>query len=165
VSAKEHPDMTSSIRAGIPHWIGDALVGLALAGGGAFLVTLSWPIPRGEIGNPGPGFLPLVLGLGLVGLGTGCAVRAWRAHAGAGVMLAERKAVVCVVALFGAALAFVPVGFVPTMAVFLAVLFGVLASMPWWRAAFAGCVASIAVWFWFERLLGLGLPAGVVGMF
>jgi putative tricarboxylic transport membrane protein len=157
--------MTSSIRTGIPHWIGDALVGLALAGGGAVLVALSWPIPRGEIGNPGPGFLPLVLGLVLVGLGIGCAVRAWRAHVGAGVVLAERKALVCVVALFGAALAFVPVGFVPTMAIFLAVLFGMLASMPWWRAALAGCVASVAVWFVFERLLGLGLPVGVVGMF
>ncbi|MDQ2081535.1 tripartite tricarboxylate transporter TctB family protein [Xanthobacteraceae bacterium Astr-EGSB] len=155
--------MTGSIRTGIPHWIGDALVGLALAGGGAVLVALSLPIPRGEIGNPGPGFLPLVLGLVLVGLGIGCAVRAWRAHVGAGVVLAERKAVVCVVALFGAALAFVPFGFVPTMAIFLAVLFGVLASMPWWRAALAGGVASIAVWFWFERLLGLSLPAGVVG--
>jgi putative tricarboxylic transport membrane protein len=155
--------MTGSIRIGIPHWVGDALVGLALAGGGAFLVTLSWPIPRGEVGNPGPGFLPLVLGLVLVGLGAGCAMRAWRGRDGTMIILAERKAVVCVVALFGCAFAFVPLGFVPTMAVFLAVLFGVLASMRWWRAALAGGVASIAVWFVFERLLGLGLPVGVLG--
>jgi putative tricarboxylic transport membrane protein len=157
--------MNAETKSGLPHWTGDALTGLALAFGGAVFTVLAWPIPRGEIGNPGPGFLPLVLGLALVALGLGCAMRAWRARDAAPVMLAEKKAVICVIALFGAALAFVPLGFVPTMAVFLAVLFGVLAGMRWWVAALAGCVASVAVWFVFNYLLGLGLPAGVLTIY
>lgn len=156
--------MSGEARVRLPHWLGDAVVGVALAAGGAVLIGLAWPIPRGEVGNPGPGFLPLVLGLALVGLGVGCAVRAWRGRDAAPVTLADRKAVVCVLALAGAALFFVPVGFVPTMAVFLAVLFGALAAMRWWVAALAGAAASFAVWFCFDRLLGLGLPAGLTGL-
>jgi putative tricarboxylic transport membrane protein len=157
--------MNAESKTGLSHRTGDALTGLALAAGGAVFAVLAWPIPRGEIGNPGPGFLPLVLGLALVVLGLGCAMRAWRTRDAATVMLAETKAVVCVVALFGAALLFVPLGFVPTIAIFLAVLFGVLAGMRWWAAAIAGCGASVALWLVFDYLLGLGLPTGMMTIY
>lgn len=150
-----------SLRA-IPSWSGDALIGLALAAGGAVFATLAWPIPRGDLANPGSGFLPLVLGLLLVALGIACAVRAWRAHDPAAVTLADRKAVICVAALAGAALGFIPLGFIPTVAVFLAVLFAVLAGFRWWVAAVSGAGASVALWIVFDQALGLGLPAGVL---
>ncbi|NVO16768.1 MAG: tripartite tricarboxylate transporter TctB family protein [Rhodoplanes sp.] len=146
---------------GVSHRAGDAAVGLALAAGGIALAILAWPIPRGEIGNPGPGFMPFVLGLLLIGLGLVCAIRALREHDTTMVVLANRKSAVCLVALAAAALAFIPVGFVPTVAVFLTVLFGVLAEKPWWRAAIYGCGASVALFVVFEQLLGLGLPAGI----
>lgn len=149
----------------VASWRGDAALGLVLAAGGTAFSVLAWPIPRGEVGNPGPGFLPLVLGLLLIGLGIGCAVRAVRARETKDVTLADRKAAICVAALIGAALAFVPLGFLPTIAVFLVVLFAVLAGMRWWVAALSGCGASVAVWLVFDRLLGLGLPAGVLPIY
>ncbi|MFL9828248.1 tripartite tricarboxylate transporter TctB family protein [Rhodoplanes sp. SY1] len=145
----------------LPRWVGDAAVGLALALGGVTLAVLAWPIPRGSLGNPGPGFMPFVLGLALVLLGLACAVRALREHDGAAVVLVNRKTAVCLAMLLAAALAFIPVGFVPTVAVMLSVLFAVLGGQPWWRAVLFGCGASLALDVVFEQLLGLGLPAGV----
>lgn len=146
---------------GLPRWAGDAAVGLALSAVGGALLVLARPIPLGEVGNPGAGFMPSVLGLLLIGLGLACAVRAWREHDGAPVLLANRKAAVCLLTLAGAALAFIPVGFVPTVALLLTVLFAVLAEKPWWRAALYGAGASLALSVVFQRVLGLGLPAGV----
>nr|WP_284701427.1 tripartite tricarboxylate transporter TctB family protein [Rhodoplanes tepidamans] len=145
----------------LPRWAGDAAVGVALSGAGVALAILAWPIPRGSVGNPGPGFMPFVLGLALVGLGLACAVRALREHDGAAVALASRKTAVCLLTLLAAALAFIPLGFVPTVAVMLSILFAVLAEKPWWRAVLYGCGASLALDAVFERVLGLGLPAGI----
>lgn len=147
---------------GVSHRTGDALIGLALAAGGAIFGAFAWPIPRGEAGNPGPGFLPLALAALLIALGIGCAVRAVRARESSTVTLAERKAVTCVAALAGAALGFAPLGFVPTVAAFLAVLFAVLGRLRWWTAALAGCAASLALWLVFDKALGLALPMGVL---
>jgi putative tricarboxylic transport membrane protein len=146
---------------GLPRFAGDAAVGLALAAAGVALAWLAWPIPRGDIGNPGPGFMPFVLGLALIGLGLVCAVRALREHDATAVVLANRKSAVCLVTLAAAALAFIPLGFLPTVAVMLSILFAVLGEKPWWRAVLYGCGASVALDVVFEQLLGLGLPAGV----
>lgn len=147
----------------VPTWAGDAAVGAALAAAGVILAVMSWPIPRGEIGNPGPGFLPLVLGSALVGLGIGCALRALRGRGDAvSVSLGDRKAMVCVLALAGAALAFVPIGFLPTTTVFLATLFYVLGEIPGWKAAAFGAIAAAALWLAFDRALGVNLPAGLL---
>ncbi|MTW15049.1 hypothetical protein GJ689_02385 [Rhodoplanes serenus] len=145
----------------VPRWAGDAAVGLALALGGVALLWLAAPIPRGSVGTPGPGFMPTVLGVALIGLGLACALRAWRERDGTAVTLADRKAAVCLVALAAAALGFIPLGFVPTVALLLAVLFTVLAGKPWWRAALYGLGASLALHGVFQRILGLGLPAGI----
>ncbi len=147
----------------VPVWAGDAAMGMALAAVGAAFTVLSAPIPRGEVGNPGPGFFPFVLGLALMGLGMGSAVRAWRARRSAGtVSLGNRKALVCVLAMAASAVAFVPLGFVPTTAVFLAVLFWALGSISWWKAAAVAVVSSALLWVVFDRLLGVLLPAGVL---
>lgn len=146
---------------GLPHWAGDAAVGVALAALGGALAVLAWPIPRGTIGHPGPGFMPLALGFALAGLGLACALRAVRARTMTLVVLADRRAAICLLALAGAAFALIPLGFIPTIAAFLAVLFGVLAQAPWWRAALYGSGASVALFLVFDRALGLGLPVGV----
>ena len=150
-----------SVR-GVAGWVGDGVTGAVLAAAGAIFAVLAWPIPRGEIGSPGPGFLPFVLGLFLVALGVVCASRALRLRDASRVALAERKAVICVLALAGAALGFIPLGFIPTTALFLAVLFAVLAGLAWWVAPICAVLASVILWLVFDRALGLGLPAGIL---
>lgn len=148
------------MRLSLPRWAGDAAIGLVLAAIGAALMLLAWPIPRGSFGSPGPGFLPFALGAVLVVLGVGCAIRAARERDASPIALADRKAAICLAALVAAAVCFIPLGFIATVAAFLAVLFGVLAGTAWWRAALYGIVASLALYGVFDRGLGLGLPAG-----
>jgi putative tricarboxylic transport membrane protein len=151
-----------SLRA-VPAWAGDALTGTALALAGAVFAALAWPIPQGEVGNPGPGFLPFVLGVMLVVLGLLCAARAFRHRAAsASVTLVTSKAFICLAALAVAAVAFIPLGFLPTVAIFLTIQFRVLAGAGWLYSASTAVVATVALWLFFDRLLGLGLPAGIV---
>jgi putative tricarboxylic transport membrane protein len=151
-----------SLRA-VPAWAGDALTGTALALAGAVFAALAWPIPQGDVGNPGPGFLPFVLGVMLVVLGLLCAARAYRHRAGsASVTLVTSKAFICLAALAAAAVAFIPLGFLPTVAIFLTILFRVLAGSGWVFSASTAVAATVVLWLFFDRLLGLGLPAGIV---
>ena len=144
-------------------WAGDAVTGLVIALAGAVFAVLAWPMPRGDVGNPGTGFLPFVLGLLLVLLGLACALRALRTRDGqAAVALGGRKTLICILALAGAVLAFIPLGFLPTTAIFLTVLFATLAGISWPRAALSALAASVVLWLVFQTALGLGLPAGVM---
>jgi putative tricarboxylic transport membrane protein len=151
-----------SLRA-VPAWAGDACTGTVLAVAGAVFAALAWPIPQGDVGNPGPGFLPFVLGVLLVVLGLLCAARAYRHRAtSVGVTLVTGKAFICLAALAAAALAFIPLGFLPTVAIFLTILFRVLAGAGWVFSTSTAVTATVVLWLFFDRLLGLGLPPGIV---
>ncbi len=146
----------------VPTWAGDAATGLGLAALGVSFVVLSLPIPRGEVRSPGPGFMPLVMGAALTVLGAASAARAWRARSASAVPIGNRKVLLCVVALTASALLLQPLGFLPTMALFLAVLFRALGPAPWWKAVTVAVVAAIGLWFLFDRVLGVLLPPGVL---
>jgi hypothetical protein len=69
--------------------------------------------------------LPRFLGAVLVVVGIGCALRAWRARTAEDktVALWERNALACAIALLAACFVFEPLGFVPTVALFLGFIF------------------------------------------
>jgi putative tricarboxylic transport membrane protein len=147
----------------IQQWVGDAAVGIFLAVAGGTYLWLAQALPRAA-SEPGPGALPRFLGMALIVVGLGCALRAWRARAAEGeaVLLWERNALACAVALLAACLAFEPLGFVPTTALFLGFLFwrlGVLRPLP---ATLAGAAAAAVLWGLFSFALGVGLPPGVL---
>jgi hypothetical protein len=52
------------------------------------------------------------------------------------------------------------VGFVPTVAAFIAFLLWMLSALRWWAVLAAGLLGSTAVFLFFTRLLGIRLPAG-----
>lgn len=141
---------------------GEAAVGLVLAICGVGMAVLARQIPLGTVRAPGPGFTPLVMGLALAVLGVGCALRAWRLDRGEGVILGERKPLVCMAALLGCALAWTLFGFVPSSFLMLVVLFRVLAGISWRKALLTAVPAAVLTWLVFERLLGVSLPAGIV---
>jgi putative tricarboxylic transport membrane protein len=141
---------------------GEAGAGLVLAAIGAGLAALSWPLPVGEVGNPGAGFAPLALGLALVLLGLACALRGWRQAEGAAIVLGEPKALICLGALFAAALLWRPAGFLVAGGLLLTVLFAALARLRWWKAVLAALASALVARLVFERLLGVALPAGLL---
>ena len=101
----------------------------------------------------------------MVVVGLGCALRAWRARAtdDDDVPLWERNALACAFALLAACLAFEPLGFVPTIALFLGFVFWRLGVLNPAAASLAGAAGAAILWGIFSFALGVGLPAGLLG--
>jgi putative tricarboxylic transport membrane protein len=144
-------------------WKGDAVCGVALAVVGGAVIWLSRATPLGSAGQPGPGFMPMALSVGLIVLGIGCAVRAWIARAGsARIDFAEKGALAIVAGLAAAILLLEPIGFLPVSILFLTFLFKALGRDSWLSCAAQGMALGGGSWFVFDKLLGLQLPAGLV---
>lgn len=144
-------------------WAGDAAVGVVLAAGGLVYWYLGQTLGAGTPASPGPGAFPRFLGLAIAAAGLGCAVRAWLARDGESVAWAEPRAVAAAAALLLAALAFETLGFVATLASFLAFQFWLLSPLGPWRAGLAGLGATGALWLIFDFALNIGLPDGPWG--
>jgi putative tricarboxylic transport membrane protein len=149
-------------QASLSAWAGEAAVSLALAVLGLFLALSAWRMPFGTGSAPGPGILPFVLGLVMAGLGVIAALKAlWSKHDKKPVSVGSERALLCILVLFGAALAFVPFGFVPTSFVFLSILFYGLGERLFVEATAAGAGATLFAWLVFDKALGVGLPQGI----
>lgn len=149
----------------IKQWVGDAAVGVFLAAAGSTYLWLAQALPKAA-SEPGPGALPRFLGAALIVVGIGCALRAWRARKGedeaASVALWERNALPCAIALLAACLAFEPLGFVPSVALFLGFVFWRLDVLKPFAALLGGTAAAAILWGIFSFALGVGLPAGLL---
>lgn len=144
----------------------EVAVALALGALGAAIAAGAWRLPAGDGSAPGPGFAPLALGIGLalagIAAGTKALLATPRAPAdeeeGAG-----RKAAFACLLLLGAVLAFEPLGFMLTSLVFLFAGFTLLGGANWRMALPAAAVAAALLWLLFTKLLGVGLPYGLIG--
>jgi putative tricarboxylic transport membrane protein len=142
---------------------GEAVVGLALAAFGAMLTALAWRMPSGSVSLPGPGFMPSAVGILLALTGVGCAVRTLVATDAAGtVNPGGLKAWGALATLAIAAFLFEPLGAPLTLALAMAALFRLAGGYSLLRCAMFSVIAAAVAWLVFTRLLGVGLPAGVL---
>jgi putative tricarboxylic transport membrane protein len=72
----------------------------------------------------------------------------------------RRKLFVAVAMLFAGALLLEPLGFMLSTFLFLSIGFVVMGSASWRGALPAAALASICLWLFFTKLLGVGLPFG-----
>jgi hypothetical protein len=134
-----------------------ALPGLALAAFGAVALvvcaTLAFRLPTGR---PGPGFVPTLVAVALVGLGLAVAAAgAWRGAAPSG--LTPRPGLL----LCGAVLAFgllLPAGFLPAAWVAGGLALLATPGMPAWQAVLGGLALAAAAALLFLGLLGIPAP-------
>jgi putative tricarboxylic transport membrane protein len=124
-------------------------------------------MPLGEFHEPGPGFFPLCLSailfiLSFLGILSSRRPPKdlSRSEPFWGYMKTPFK-IVLATAL--AILAFEPVGFLATSALFLTMLFLWVSRYAWWKAVAFGMVGSLAGRFFFVRLLGVPMPEGLFG--
>ena len=128
--------------------------------------ALAYRLGPGDIGNPGPGFMPLATAalLGLMALGQ--LARQVIAGPGAtGVTLRGRFTVVLIVlgALAGFGRVVETVGFAISTFLMLAVLFGLVARKRWWVALLVALlIAAIARLV--VKALGVPFPEGPLGI-
>jgi putative tricarboxylic transport membrane protein len=134
---------------------------LALFALSVFVVWQSARMPGGTLSLPGPGMLPLAIGV-LLGLSSlALILRSLRPgpdHAEA-VVVGNRRIAAAFLALILAGLAFERIGFLATGTLFLFVLLRMLSPLGWLGSLVAGFVAALIMNLAFLHGLGVSLPA------
>ena len=141
---------------------GEAAVSFALAAIGAAVAGMAARMPLGSLALPGPGFFPVAIGVLLALCGLACAGRAILVDGRDTVSLGGWRPWSTLAVLAAAAFAFEPVGALLTLAVALAALFRILGAYAPWRCAAYGIAAAAVSYVVFTRLLGVGLPDGLL---
>jgi putative tricarboxylic transport membrane protein len=148
------------------------LASLGLAGAGVYFAMASARFPAGRDSVLiGAGIAPLAAGLVLLTCGAGLAFAAMAKTAppaaGSGKAgpdpAVTRKTGIAVVLLAGCSLLFEPLGFMLSTFLFLMMGFGWLGEASLRAAAAAAAVSSVTLWLIFTKLLGVGLPYGLIG--
>ena len=134
-------------------------VGVALLLLGVFAAWEGARMPQGTAGLPGPGVLPVALGV-LLALSS-IAVMTISARATVArepVAIGHRRITYAVLALFAAGLLWERAGFLITCTLFLFVMLSMLSTLGWWRSLIAAIVGALAARFLFQGLLNVVLP-------
>jgi putative tricarboxylic transport membrane protein len=147
----------------------DVLPGLVLAGLGGYVAwrALGWDLLTED--GPGPGFFPLGYGLLMVALSALLVLRAvlQPRPAGAAAEAADAgghwRALATWAAFAAAAFAMQWIGFVAGFALLSAFVVVFVFGRSWARGAVVGIASAGAFWLLFERVMGVGLPAGPWG--
>ena len=144
---------------------GDIIAASTLIVLASALVWTALRMPLGTAVEPGPGVLPAALGVLLLVTSCGLLVRALRLS---GEQASERIALghghiwLVLVALIAVAFALEPLGYIPTLALFLAVLLRRFSGRGSVHAIVWAVVITLASYYFFSTLLGVTLPQGVL---
>jgi putative tricarboxylic transport membrane protein len=142
---------------------GGMLVAATLAVAGAIFAWQAAQLDVGNIDLPGPGFFPLALGVLLVIFCVAIGVDYWRQPERETIELGHRDVLLVIAALLAVPLLFEPLGALPTLGLFGAVLLVLVARVRIPLAIAAAALGMAACWYFFQVLLGLQLPAGPLG--
>ncbi len=144
----------------------EAAVALVIAALGGAVYAHARLFPAGEPSIPGPGFAPTVLGGVLCAFGLTIAAMALirpPADPATGALGADAaKPLLAITMLGGAALLLEPLGFMLTGVMFLTGGFRLLGGIGLVRALPGAAIATAALWLFFTKLLGVGLPYGLI---
>ena len=134
-------------------------VGVALLLLGVLAAWEGARMPQGSAGLPGPGVMPVALGV-LLAL---CAIALLTISASARIAaepiaIGHRRITGAVLALFAAGLLWERAGFLVTSSLFLFVLLWTLSALGWWRSLVAAALGAVAARFVFQNVLNVVLP-------
>ena len=130
-------------------------VGVALLLLGVFAGWEGSRMPQGTAALPGPGMLPVALGVLLAG----CAVVLIFLSQGQDrVAIGHRHVAVALAMVLAAGLLWERAGFLITCSLFLFVLLWTLSPLGWWRSLIAAVLGTLAARFFFQNLLNVVLP-------
>ncbi|AQW50802.1 tripartite tricarboxylate transporter TctB family protein [Streptomyces violaceusniger] len=153
-----------------PLW-GPRVAALLFLAAGVAVLGWAFAIPEGAIDQDvGPRAFPLLVGVGLCVAASVAVVQAFRGsdpvqaeQAREEARLTEWRPVAALLALLvGYLFALAPCGYWQSTAVLFALVARVLGSRRLLHDALIGLVLALAVYFLFDRLLGIHLPPGIV---
>ncbi len=136
---------------------------VALGAIALFFIIYASNFAWGSVALPGPGFFPLLLGIALLFCSLWIGAETWRTAAtGDCHELGHRDVLIVMGALFLVAPAFERLGAYLTLGLFAFVLLVLVARKNVFVAAASSAVGMAAVWYFFQILLGLQLPKGLL---
>lgn len=148
----------------IRRWILEVMAGLGLVALGLLIASMASALPASdEPGVPGPGTAPYLLGLVIAASGGALGLIALIKRPASLVGLGGARHLAALLALGMSAYFFETGGFVLVTFVFLVFTFVLLGDAPWRKAAPAAAIAALGLWLIFTKLLGVGLPYGLIG--
>ena len=143
----------------VPSRRGEAAVAAALLALAVYVGVTAVRMPRGTLAVPGPGFFPAALAVLLAAAAVGLLARVGLGPASdTPVALGRGHVMTTVGGLAGVALLLERLGFLPTLSLFLLVLFKVLSPLGWLRSAVAAVATTVVAYLFFHTLLGVSLP-------
>ncbi len=121
-------------------------------------------MPAGTMGTPGPGLFPRALGSLLALTSIALLIRAWRLPSDRPETIALGHTQIWLTVLVLAVVAFIfeRAGYLISAALFMVVLLRAFGGITWTRAALAAIATSLISYYVFVRVLGVGLPPGVL---
>ena len=131
-------------------------VGVALLLLGVFAAWEGARMPQGTAALPGPGMLPVALGV-LLALCSAVLI-ATSSKADERVAIGHRHVAAGLLMVLAAGLLWERAGFLITGTLFLFVLLWTLSPLGWWRSLIAAAVGAAAARFVFQNLLNVVLP-------
>lgn len=143
-------------------WAGEVACSLALALLGVCLAFLARRLPLVEDSVPGPGLVPMVLGLLLAALAIGIGGAALMRRSAARVRVVDRETGLVIALLLLLIALFEWIGFLLATFLFLLAGFALIGREPVLRAGAVAAVATLVTWTLFVKALGVQLPAGML---
>lgn len=130
----------------------------------AAMVWAAARMPSGTVSMPGPGLVPLTLGVLLAVTSLAHLVSSLLSSASADAVEEEQaegsswRIAITLGALLASALLFEPLGYVATASLFLTVMLWTLSELGPWRSALAAVASAWVSFVLFRDLLGVALP-------
>jgi hypothetical protein len=134
-----------------------------LAAVAVFFIVQASMLALGSVALPGPGFFPLLLGFALLFCSIWIGAQLWRrAATGENYDLGHRDVIIAMVALLLIAPLFESLGAYITLGFFAFILLVFVARVNVFVASASSAAGMAAVWYFFQILLGLQLPKGIL---
>jgi uncharacterized membrane protein len=145
--------------------IADLVGGLVVLLLGIAIVFFSYQLPYESEYGPGPGFLPLWLGIVLIGSAVFVLLNILRKHVKADTFLkpGTKQSAMMFILIFISFLLLPLLGFAVGLAFFCGLTMRVMGKHSWMACSFTTVGLAIGIHFVFGQWLNIPLPGGVVG--
>jgi putative tricarboxylic transport membrane protein len=146
-------------------WFADFIGGVFVLLLGLAVVFFSWQLPYKSEYGPGPGFLPLWLGFGIIGCAIVVILKVLKKSDRTGAFFKPRtKMGVSVLIQIAITFLFLPLlGFSIALGLFMGVTMRTMGKHHWISCGLTAVVTAIAIHFIFGHWLSIPLPTGIVG--
>jgi putative tricarboxylic transport membrane protein len=146
-------------------WLADFIGGVVVLLLGIAVVFFSWQLPYKSEYGPGPGFLPLWLGFGIVGCSIVVILNTLKKHKITEAFFKPRTklAVSILIQIAIAFLLFPLLGFSIVLGLFVGTSMRIMGKHGWIACGLTTVITAIAIHYIFAHWLSIPLPTGMVG--